>query len=135
MKRVLFVELEKFFWFIFPEIVIWMLFIMPLLLFESFPDSGYTTNWTMTGNIGQKCPEIEDKKSKRDMINILFSLSKGNYIGKFHVLGNFKTFATIRVSYMWLITLSKCCKIFSITLQNYIFQSRFHLCVCRVLHI
>ena len=45
-----------------------MLFIMFLLLFESFPDSGYTTNCTMTANTGQKCPEIEDKKSKRDMI-------------------------------------------------------------------
>ena len=28
----------------------------------------YTTNYTMTGNRGQKCPEIEDKKNKRDMI-------------------------------------------------------------------
>ena len=46
------------------------IFIMSLLLFESFPDPGYTTNCTITGNRGQKCPEIEDKKRKRDMIKI-----------------------------------------------------------------
>ena len=69
-QRESFCRVRKVFWFIFPEIAIWMLFIMSLLLFESFPDPGYTTNCTMTGNSGQKCPEIEDKKSKRDRIMI-----------------------------------------------------------------